>query len=294
MTDTDCVQKIDIALKQQIDQIRLHCRHTSSSHAFPSLYLWKNHLDLSILLQENFFAVKYGRDGDHSWFFPCGDEEECYDFVCRGMQEQSFSLSYLRECDVSWLNSRFPDQWLLEHTDDSDEYICDIAEYTGLTGSKFSEIRRKIRKLDKMYQIRSAPVSDANINDVMSVVSKWYEVPHNVGEHGFRDEEIAEEVFRHWEELDISGVITYADAVPTSVFAGFPLCGDTIDIVVGKSVPGAPKGMVYYALRECLKQYEGQYVYCNHEEDLGIPGIRQMKNSLCPVTKNLTWKAVLK
>lgn len=279
--------------KNRIEKIRREREHTLSSHAFSSLYLWQYAMGLSLELAEDFFSVKCGINGNNSWFFPCGDEQKVFDFICNHIQDDSFSLCYVRETDVKWLEEKFPSKWKFNRVEECDEYICDILEYISLEGSKFSEIRRKIRKLDKEYKITSKIITDTNIADAMTVISLWNSVSHNISEQNLTDEQIAETALAQRKLLDINGIILYADELPVSVFAGFPLSDNTVDVLIGKCVPDAPRGTVYYGLREYLKLCASEYKYCNHEEDLGMPGIRQIKSSLCPVSKTPIWKAVL-
>ena len=288
--------------KVSIEQIRKDYKHTLSSHAFTSFYLWQHAMRLEVKCEEDFFVAKSGIHGKNAWFFPCGNEQKKYDFICEHIEEADFSFAYMRTEDVEWLESKFPDKWEFHHTEESDEYIGNIAEYISLEGSKFSEIRRKIRKIDKEYQIKTALITDKNIIDAMVVVSKWRKV-HSAcestsaafGESScLEDNNVAEIALSEREFLDVSGIILYANDEPVCVFAGFPLSEDTLDVVIGKAVSDAPKGIAYYGLREYLKLCGTGYTYCNHEEDLGIPGIRQMKNSLCPVFKVSIWEAVLK
>ncbi len=288
------MQSIKKEHKTNIEKIRKDSGHILSAHAFSSLYLWQDIMKLSLYCEKDFFVLKCGINGENAYFFPCGKEERVYDFICQRMQDKSFIFCYMREEDVKWLEERFPNKWEFRRKEECDEYIGDIQEYIALQGSKFSEIRRKIRKIDKEYQITSVLITDETIEDAMNVVSKWNSVEHSITEQKLTDEHIAERALQEKEVLDVSGIILYANGQPVCVFAGFPLSEDTIDVVIGKTSPNAPKGITYYGLREYLKMCGSGYIYCNHEEDLGISGIRQMKKSLSPIFKIPIWEAVLK
>lgn len=288
------MQRIKKEHKMSIEKIRKDGGHILSSHAFPSLYLWQDIMKLSLQCEEDFFALKCGMNGENSYFFPCGKDERVYDFICWCIQNKPVTFCYMREEDVKWLEERFPNTWKFQRKEECDEYIGDIQEYIALQGSKFAEIRRKIRKIDREYQISSVYITEETIADAMEVVSKWNSVEHSVSEQNLTDEHIAEVALIEREFLNVRGIILYANNQPVCVFAGFPLSEDTIDVLIGKTTPNAPKGMAYYGLWEYLKMCGTGYTYCNHEEDLGIAGIRQMKNSLSPVFKIPIWEAVLK
>lgn len=288
------IRKIDFEHKKFIEKIRFKYGHILSSHAFASLYLWQQAMGLSLVCGEDFFAVQCGGAESGTWFFPCGDEREIYSFICEKMSDKPLLLRYLCESDVKWLEERFPGKWEFRRDEPSDEYICNISEYISLGGSKFSEVRRKIRKIDREHRITVNKISDITIDDAINVANEWYTAEHHVGEGGLSDDMIAKIALDERIGLDISGIVLYSNDVPVSVFAGFPLTEDTVDVLIGKCSPGAPKGIAYYALREYLRSLDGKYTFCNHEEDLGIEGIRQMKSSLCPIGKNHIWEAECK
>ena len=262
------MQNVNKIHKTNVEKTRKNYMHTLSSHAFSSIYLWQYAMKLSLSCEEDFFNLRCEMYGENAWFFPCGNEQKIYDFVKGHMQNTEFSLYYLREEDVKWLEEKFPNKWEFHRTEESDEYIGDIAEYLSLKGSKFSEIRRKIRKIDREYEITSTVLTDENIMDAMTVISRWREVKHTIHEKmdsvltndvkqnifassveseknsvDFQDENVAESALKEREFLEVSGIIVYANHVPVCVFAGFPLSEDTIDIVIGKTAPDAPKGI---------------------------------------------------
>lgn len=280
--------------KHLIETVRACCHHVLSSHAFPSLYLWQNSMGLSVVCEEDFFAVKSTQKPGNFYFFPCGNSEKIEKFLRSQMTDKTFSMGYLRECDKQWLEEQFPDMWEFRRAEDADEYICDISEYLALAGSKFSEIRRKIKKLDREHEISVQIITEQTLPDAMAVLTDWYRYAHSEGTNQLSDDHVAETALSNMALLNIRGIVLYCDSVPSAVFAGFPLSEDTVDIVIGKTLADAPKGIVYYGLHAYLKTCADTYTYCNHEEDLGIPGIRRLKQSLCPIFKHEIWEAVLK
>lgn len=287
-------QEIKMEHKTQIEEIRRKYGHELSAHTFAALYLWQHHMELRLLLREDFFAVKCGMRGKNTWFFPCGEEEVRLSFIREKMSEPDFALCYLRAEDARWLNEHFPDQWELGREESADEYICNISEYIELKGSRFSEIRRKLRQIKSNYKTEARMLTDDNFQDAEVVFSRWEKAAHSVGEGELTDEGIAEMALKSRKDLDINGIVFYLNDVPAAVFAGFSINDTILDVLIGKCVPGTPRGTAYYGLHEYLKMCGKGYTECNHEEDLGIPGIRQMKKSLCPVRKNEIWEAVLK
>ena len=207
------------------------------------------------------------------------------------MKSKDFSLCYIGEDDAKWLAESFPSQWKLEREEESDEYICSISELIGLRGGKYTGVRHKINRIERENALKTLPISDDNIGDALAVVSEWERLPHNIGNNNLVDGGVSDKALAERKQLGIEGVIVYKDGQPVSVFAGFSIDENTLDALVGKCRGDAPRGFVYYAIREYVRQYADRYTYCNLEEDLGIPGIRLIKQELRPESKNLIWVA---
>lgn len=275
-----------------IDAIRSRTGHDLSSHAFPSLYVWQKEMGLSLYLQEDFFSVKIDSRGDNAWFFPCGNEESIRGFLEEGMDTPDFTLLYLRPCDAQWLTEQFPGAWDVRREEESDEHICEISQYLTMEGGRYSEMRKKIRHLEREYRAQVKEVSEATLEDAYEVLRQWRRIDHHVSEENVEDRGVSEIALSQREQLSLFGSILYLDGRPVALYAGFPINEETMDVLVGKCVPDAPNYTVYFAMREFLRQHQGSYTYCNLEEDLGIPGIRMVKQKMRPITKNEIWEAV--
>lgn len=279
--------------KRAVECLRSKYGHTASSHSFASLYLWQEEMALTLHLEEDLLAVRAGSRGENTWFFPCGSPEAILSFVQTGMASAAFSLCYLRGQDAQWLEEHFPGRWDLRREETADEYICSVPQYLAMEGRAFAEQRRLLRQLERNHSLQAEAVSPANTDDVRRLLEGWYKGEHHVGAGLLTDSGVGLIALEHMEELEISGILLRLDGAPSTVFMAFPLTGDTMDVAVGKCAPGLPRGVVYYTMRELLARFPSSVVYCNQEEDLGIPGIRQMKNSLRPIGKNEMWEASL-
>ena len=128
---------------------------------------------MTIFSDHVFFSVKIDSRGDNVWFFPCGNEESVRNFIQSGMDTPNFSLCYLRPCDAEWLLKQFPDMWEVSREESSDEYICKISDYLSMEGGKYSELRKKTRHLERMYQAETKEISEATLGDAYEVLKQW-------------------------------------------------------------------------------------------------------------------------
>ena len=276
--------------REKVERLRYKYGHELSSHAFDSVYLWRREMKLSLYLGEEMFTVKCGWKGDNAWFFPCGSREEITDFLEGHREEPDFSLCYVREKDMLFLEEAFPGRFTFRRDDASSEYIYDKEEHKTLAGKKYANIRTQLHKVEREHTLRTEEISPDNIGTAMKILNNWKGKEHSESILPIKDTQVDREALRQWEELGMAGILVYMDGGPYAVTAGYPLTEDTYDLFLAKEI-GHMQGISYYAKREFFLSLPGQYQYINIEEDLGIEGLRRMKKLLGPVRMNDIWEA---
>ena len=150
-------------------------------------------------------------------------------------------------------------------------------------------MRTQVHKVEREYSPRTEILEDGNLDDALKVIRQWSHGHHRFSPHELRDDIVDEEALLLRRELAVTGIILYLNEVPVAVTAGFYLGEDLFDVAVAKSVCVA-QGVPYYAKRELFKRVSCRFI--NMEEDLGIPGLRRMKNGMRPTDKNEIWEAI--
>lgn len=281
-------QPITLQEKGQIDSLRRRYHHALSSHAFQSLYLWKEEMGLSILLRPELFAVRCVWQGPNSWFFPCGSGEETGAFLEQGRREPAFHLCYLRQQDVLWLEKNFPGQWAVNRTPEADEYLYDVGGHIGLAGGKYANMRTQVHKVEREYLPEVRELGEDTLDDALEIIRRWEHGHSRFPGCGLRDDQVDERALLLRRELNVTGIVLYLDGQPTAVAAGFPLAPGVFDVAVAKSASTA-QGVSYYSKREMFRR--SGYGTINLEEDLGIPGLRRMKHGMSPRAIQEIWEA---
>lgn len=278
-------EEITLLHRGRIERLRAAYGHTLSSHAFNSLFLWHEPMDLSLYLTADMFAVKYGKRGEDTWFFPCGKREAARAFLEKHMDEADFSLCYLRPEDAAWLAACFPDEWAFYRTPEDDEYLYEAEKHICLNGRAYQRFRTQINKVEREDAPESEWICHHNEQDALQVIREWRRL-HGAAGGQFAGDEIDEEAITMWRRLGIQARILYLRGKPAAVTAGFYLDDNTFDIAVEKTaVP--MQGVAYYARRDLILAASCEWI--NHEEDLGLPGLRKMKEGMLPAAKNEMW-----
>ena len=280
-------EEITLAHRGQIERLRAACGHTLSSHAFNSLFLWHSHMELSLYLTAELFSVRYGKRGGNTWFFPCGERGAVQAFIEEHMDETDFSLCYLRPEDAEWLADCFPDRWELYRTPGDDEYLYEAGMHIRLEGRAYQRFRTQINKVEREDAPSCEWICHHNEQDALHVIREWRRL-HKADGGRFVGDEIDEKAIKMWRSLGIQARLLYLRGKPAAVTAGFYLDDSTFDIAVEKTAVSM-QGVAYYARRDLISSVSCELI--NHEEDMGLSGLRQMKEGMLPIRKNEMWAA---
>lgn len=282
---------MDFKRKEEIEQIRRKYGHQLSSHAFDSLWIWKEKMGLTLYQETDFFTVKSTVYGENAWFFPCGNKEKKKRFLQEQMQKQEvFTLFYLREEDLDFLEQEYPSCFQITEMPEGEEYLYSRQEFETLSGKRFSGFRKQIHRLERTHEMKAVLCDESNIADVEAVLGKHSGTGHKEGFAGLQDEGVAVRAWEYRKELGLFGVLVYVDQKPAAVAFGFPLADGILDGCLEKHDPEI-SGLAYYTQRAFLLLSDESFCLMNGEEDLGIAGLRMMKHHMVPVSKNKVWMA---
>lgn len=274
-------QSITLAQKDAVDRLRRQYGHGSASHAFQSLYIWQEDMKLNLYLTDEMFAVKTGIRGENAWFFPCGGEDAKRKFLKSHMDEQDFSLCYVRQEDAEWTEKHFPGKFSFWSEPTESEYLYRRSEQEDMPGRRFSKLRNHWNRAVRDHHLEAVSLNEKNIYSAIQITEEWELTHHQTGILGIRDEKASLNLLKDWEKLDLIGILLFVDGEPFAMTAGFCLTEDSFDLCMAKQREKLPGISVYakWALYRILPDYIRTI---NAEEDMGIEGLRMMKRQMQP------------
>ena len=274
-------------LREEVERLRRQEGHALSAHGFPSIWIWKETQNLELHLGEEYFTVRAGKAGKNVWFFPCGSEAGKRAFLAEHGEEPELKLRYLRGEDAAWLEARFPGQWNLRRRPGDDEYLYRRERHVAMDGGRFRHLRWRVHKIQRELSPQVQVLDGSNAADARYILDAWASShPAWSGD----DRQAALRALEQRETLGLHGVIVYLAGRPAAFMLGFPLTEDTFDAAVGKCAVDV-QGLTYFVLRELMCSLPEQYRWFNLEEDLGLPGLRDMKEHFLPDGRHEIWEA---
>ena len=277
------LEKIELKHRHHIERIRSKYGHQSSSHAFASLFLWQEELGLELYLTSDMFAARCKRRGENCWLFPCGAPEKIKEFLIHQLNtaKEPLRLCYMRTEDAEMLNRELPECFSLVAVPEDDEYLYDKEQQILLKGKEFRHQRNSLNRLKKKHELVTENITPGNLDKVALVFDKTRE---NRKENASALSTLSTErlVLENWDNLNMNGVIVYADGMPCAIAAGYMISVNTYDVSVCFQAIGDSDASVY-ARHQLFSRLPKEVTLINAEEDLGLEGLRILKQGMQPV-----------
>ena len=284
----DCTQwqcrPVQLEDRSAVEAIRARAGHQISAHAFTSLFLWQKVMGLSICLREDAFFVRFEQRGENAWFYPCGSEEEQVRFLQWGLKTPDFSLHYIRQEDVEFVQEHFPGKFRFEEARGDSEYICDRQAQVEMPGGAYRNLRAKVRKARERHNWQIQRISTENLEAAKKVVHDWEKLREKTG-----DGDAALIGLEKFGELGLQGIMMGTEAGPQAIAYGAVIAPDVFDFHVEKTLMPS---IVNYVKWELYQRLPDQIRWINLEEDLNLPGLKNNKLQAVPAAIVPLWKGV--
>ena len=281
---------ISLADAERIGALREKYGHHTSSHAFQTLYIWRNFVGRQLHLEMELFSLRYEAKGPNTWLFPCGAEEDVCRFIAERMDEPDFALCYLRAQDKALLERRFPGAFSFAHCPGDGEDIVDRAGHIQLAGKAYEKLRNKARRAERDHVIHTQPLGDDDAREALAIVKAWRANRTTAGSLALVGDEEDKEPLCMMANLGIEGILMLVDGQPFGVAAWYPLGDGVCDLFLAKESQRDPV-LGYCLRRELMRSLPEDISYVNLEDDLDIEGLRAMKKQMAPVQMNDMWMA---
>lgn len=272
---------IDVSVRAPLEQLYQQYGHRNSAHHFSSLYVWRHEMQLSVLWEPDLFAVKAGWRGQDYWFFPCGEAAAKKRFLLSLADSSRPRLCYACSEDVAFAEKYLPGVYRFSHTPEDDEYLYDRGQQIAMAGKAFRHQRNALNRVTAAPSLSVRPLADDTLPDALSVLSTWSQKSHDMSVGGLIGCQALEVLLRSYAPLCVTGVVVYDGGVPCALAAGYELAPDCFDLSACIQSVGNSDYSIY--ARHCLlRQLPEQVRIVNAEEDLGLSGLRTVKQGMKP------------
>ncbi|MEW6221045.1 MAG: phosphatidylglycerol lysyltransferase domain-containing protein [Thermodesulfobacteriota bacterium] len=156
----------------------------------------------------------------------------------------------------------------------------DLAE---LPGRRFMDKRNHIHIFSRENAYRFRTMTPADLPACRQLLDAWCSLKGCADDLGLANEERAiRETLAHFQDLTVTGGVIEVAGRVEAFSLGEPLSPDTVVIHFEKANP-AFRGLYQTINRDFCREAWSEYAFVNREQDLGLAGLRQAKESYNPV-----------
>lgn len=255
---------------------------------FTNLFIWKSHYRPTWLEAHGCICLLANPEGEEPFGLPPvggGDRLAALDL----------SLEALRELTDKPVFQRVPEDLVqrLEaedrpydcvHDRDNDDYIYLREQLCGLGGRRMHQKKNHYNYFVNHYQFECLPLTRDLVPELLDVQEGWLatkeerNIPSSLLTH---EVESVHELLRHFEELNQLGLAIRIDGRIAGFTMGEVMSPDTVLVHLEKA-DYEIRGLFVALSSHFCRTLPPEIVYINREQDLGLPGLRQSKESLKP------------
>ena len=255
-----------------------------------NLFIWQCIYKNRICIEDGFlFRRNEGKNGEVRYAFPLGAGEvrPALEKIRADAAENGAPLVFtgLTDEQLSMVTEHFSDKsFSLSPRRDRADYVYSSEKLATLSGKKYHSKRNFINRFNQNYGSRAeiAPITEKDLPEIAEYSRLWCETNGCRHENGLEEEACAiSTALKNWNELGLTGALLRLDGKVCAFNFASALTADTADVHVEKAddtVEGS-----YAVINNALaKMLLPRFSYINREEDLGLPGLRQAKESYRP------------
>lgn len=280
---------ITVEDKDTITSFTMNSCRRNCDLSFSNLCSWRFMYNTKFAVIDNFLVFKFWLHGRVSYMMPVGQgdpEKELIEKLIEDSQLEGEPLRLMGVCQgmKKRLNDILPGEFEFTTNRDYSDYIYLRSDLATLTGKKFQSKRNHINRFKKEYTYKYVPITPDRVQECLYLEAEWCKANDCDKQDGTGNERQAI-VFalEHFEELELSGGILYANDKIVAFTFGMPINKETFGVHVEKAdttVDGAYT-MINFEFANHIPE---TFTYINREEDLGIEGLRKAKLSYQPET----------
>lgn len=284
----DSFQRVELCHRELINHYLAYNANMSCDMSFTNLYVWGDVFQTSFAVVDEMLIISCMRDGERIFMQPvgCGDYSNAistlYTF-CKNQDEGALRILPVMKSEIENLVAALPEQPVIEHLRDNDDYIHLTKSLGELIGKRFHGKRGHVKKFRSTYQYDFQMITQDSLESVLKLNKQWTQAHEQMGTNSEDENITAQKLLNNFDALSLQGCTLSVD-------------GKTVAASIGSSHrPGSDMFVIHY--EKALLEYEGaystisnhfsmelseHYKYINREEDMGIEGLRKSKLSYHP------------
>ncbi|MBU2549767.1 MAG: DUF2156 domain-containing protein [Proteobacteria bacterium] len=174
------------------------------------------------------------------------------------------------------------DRHVVTHDPDQSDYVYQTEDLIQLSGRKFHQKKNHYNQFVKRNRFEVKEMDIESVECVLDMQEAWCEMKKCQEDPSLLSEDLAIcEALKHYEDLDYRGLCIVMEGKVEAFALGEELNPETVVIHIEKANPEI-RGLYAAINQRFCREFWSGYPYVNREQDLGLTGLRQAKQSYNP------------
>ena len=277
--------KITLADRETIHNHLYPAVGHGSEYSFANLLLWGEQ-HVAVADGTPLFFSRFG--SWNSYLFPLsGSLPELVELLRNDARQRGIPLVLfgLSAEETARLETVFPGQFTFRPERDSFDYVYDIERLTELRGKKLQAKRNHCNRFEADFpEWRVLPLTREMLPRCRAFTEAWYRSHYTHNQDFSGERRAISTAFDHFDELHMEGIALETSEGVVAFSMGNRIREDTFDVNFEKAradINGAYPMVNREFARRIHEKYP-QIRFLNREDDMGIAGLRQAKESYFP------------
>ena len=278
---------VNLKDRSWMEHCRKNCPQEMTVISFPAVYTWQSAFGLTIDGDDRFYVIHSA--SDDGYYYPVGDRDACRACV-RSLMTDSGPLKfvYVPESELKWLESE-GFEILCEPA--TSEYVYSSRSLALLDNGSGTNYRVKIRHFSRDNEWSVRPLAFPRDTDLLlEKAAAW----DQSSDSSFPSDRLAWlSAVKDPAALGFSGIYLETRQGEWAILLGYRSTERIFDQSFIKYSPGISRNVVPVCISEMAKLTWEKYPCTNLEDDLGNPGLRNMKMLYRPLFLLDSYTAIL-
>lgn len=272
---------MELGDRESVERLRSTKRNRATALSFPSLYTWREALDLTICRTDRFVSIHSG--SDNGYFCPMGEEQECLRWIdCMRKAGEPFKVMYLSREQAKRLE-RYGAKTALNR--DLGEYLYDSRKMALQVEKPVYNYRFRISRFQKQFRYDTERIDGGNVSKIAALLKR--EQCCDLSE---QERNVIGQVLETFSRFAMTGVLLENED-NFAFMAGYANTEEIFTDTVFFSSKEWEHISVAVCEMELARLICDSFAFVDLEEDLGIEGLRNVKTLTGPDAMIDAWEA---
>ena len=287
------LQKLNCTDKATFDKFFSSRYCENAEYTFTNLFMWREMCDIRWAVEDEVLYIFSMDEKIFSSWQPIGAQEKMQDAITKILRladeikgDKEFKFVVVEKGFADELEKYPHAKFNVTAERDNFDYVYLAQDLINLSGRKFHGKKNHLNAFKKEYpDAKYLPITEDIIPQCREELNIWSETHKRANPDDpfiVYEQAAIHEIFDHFDKFKLKGGAILLDNKVVAFTFGEKLNSDTAVIHVEKADPTI-RG-IYTAINQNFVEHEwSDMIYINREEDMGIDGLRQAKESYRPI-----------